>query len=59
MALPPRDQALTRFLACFTKRWPTAFHAYSPILDSFFCAYSAIVDSSVIVPIFLEKHSIP
>ena len=36
-----------------------AFHAYSAILDSFFYAYCGMVDSFVIVPLFLEKHYIP
>ena len=36
-----------------------AFHAHSAILDSFVYAYSAFVDSCVIVPFFLEKHCIP
>jgi len=35
-----------------------AFHAYCAILTSFFYAYSAIVDSFVIVSLFLEKHCI-
>jgi len=35
-----------------------AFHAYSAILDSFFCAYCAIVDSFVIASFFWETlHS--
>jgi len=33
-----------------------AFHAYSPVLDSFFYIYSTIVDSFVTVLFFLEKH---
>jgi len=36
-----------------------AFHVYSAMLDVFFYAYSAIVDSFVIVSFFLEKHYIP
>jgi len=32
-----------------------AFHAYSPILDSLFYPYSAIVDSFVIVSFFLRN----
>jgi len=36
-----------------------AFHTYRAILESFFYAYSAIVDSFLIVSFFLEKHYIP
>jgi len=36
-----------------------AFHAHSAILDSFFYACSAIVDSFERVYLFLEKHYIP
>jgi len=34
------------------------FHANSAILDSLFYAYGVIVDSFVIVSLFLEKHYI-
>jgi len=36
-----------------------AFHACSAILNSSFYAYSAIVDSFVIVCVYVEKHYIP
>jgi len=36
-----------------------AFHACSSILDSFFYAYSFILDSFVIVSLSLENHYIP
>jgi len=35
------------------------FHAYIATLDLFFYASSAIVDSFVIVSLFLEKEYIP
>jgi len=36
-----------------------AFRVYSTILNSSFYAYSAIVDSVVIVSFLLKKHYIP
>jgi len=39
-----------------TMAYKQAFHAHSPMLDGFVYAYSAIVDSFVIVSFFLEKH---
>ena len=38
------------------KAYKPAFHIYRAILESFFYAYSAIVDSFVIVSLCLEKH---
>jgi len=45
-------------LACFEAYWP-AFHICRAILESFFYAYSAIVENFVIISFFLEKHYIP
>jgi len=38
-----------------TMAYKQALHAYSAVQDSFFYAYSAIVDSSVIVSFFLRN----
>jgi len=59
MELRPKDQSLTRFLACFKEAYKPTFHVCNAILESFFYGYRAIVDSFVIVSFFLEKHYIP
>jgi len=48
-------------LGLFQEKMPykMAFHVYSPILDIFLYAYSAIVNSFVTVSFFLEKYYIP
>jgi len=58
MALRRKDQSLTRFLARFDKPISPIFISIE-LLESFFYAYSAIVDSFVIASFFLEKHYIP
>jgi len=55
MALHRKDQSVTRFLACFKEACKPAFHICRAILESFFYAYSAIVDSFVMVSFFLRK----
>jgi len=45
-------------LGLFQEAYKPTFHIYRAILESFFYAYSAIVDSFVIVSFFLEKHYI-
>jgi len=57
MALCQKDQSLTRCLLCFKNNGPQNNFSYSTILNSFFYAYSAIVDSFAIVS-FFEKHYI-
>ena len=57
MALRWKDQSLTHaILGLFKEAYKPALHIYGAILESFFYAYSAIVDSFVIVSFFLEKH---
>jgi len=46
-------------LGLFQEAYKPDFHIYRAILESFFYAYSAIVDSFVTVSFFLEKHYIP
>ena len=46
-------------LGLFEEAYKPVFHIYRAILESFFYAYSAIVDNFVIVSFFLEKHYIP
>jgi len=46
-------------LGLFWEAYKPAFHIYRVILESFFYAYSIIVDIFVIVSFFLEKHYIP
>jgi len=54
MALRRNDESLTRFLACFKKPTSRLFIG-SAVLECFFYAYSAIVDSFVIVSFFLKN----
>jgi len=57
MALRWKDQSLTHaILGLFKEAYKPALHIYGAILESFFYAYSAIVDSFVIVSFFLEKQ---
>jgi len=56
MALRRKYQSLTRFLACFKKVYEPAFHIDRAILERFFYAYSAIVDSFVIVSFLLRNN---
>jgi len=42
-------------LGLFQEAYKPAFHIYRAILESFFYAYSAIVDSFVIVSFFLRN----
>ena len=52
-----KGQSRTRFL--FQEAYKLTFHLYRAILESFFYAYSAIVDDFVDSFFFLEKHYIP
>jgi len=52
MALRRRDQSLTRFLACFKKRWLTNRLFIPTALYVIVSGYCAIVDSFVIVSFF-------
>jgi len=60
MALRRKDQTVARFFACVKKPWPAIrLFMHSAILNSFFYAYRAIVDSFVIVCFYVEKYYIP
>jgi len=43
-------------LGLFQEAYKPAFHSHRPILESFFYAYSAIVDSFAIVSFFRENN---
>ena len=67
MALRRKHHSLTRFLACFKKPTNRLFMSialsykvsFSALLEIFWYAYCATVDSFVIVSFFIEIHYIP
>jgi len=54
-----KRQTTHAIVGLFQEAYKPAFHVCNAILESFFYAYRAIVDSFVIVSFFLEKHYIP